>query len=151
MNMERRMRSATLEDVPFISECTRRAYSGYVPVLGRPARPVTADYAEMLMHSCISILEVERIPAGLIVLQTEKNTMLIYSVAVAPEYQHQGHGGFLMRFAEEEAGRLGIPEIRLYTNTLMTANIEIYHKLGYREVDREPYKGSVLVHMQKNF
>lgn len=117
--------------------------------LGRPARPVTADYAEMLMHSSIWILEAGEIPAGLIVLQEEENALLIYSVAVDPDYQHRGHGGFLMRFAEEEATRQGIPRIRLYTNTLMKENAEIYRKPGYREVGREPHKGSVLVHMDK--
>ncbi len=60
-----------------------------------------------------------------------------------------GHGTFLMRVAEKEAAKLGISRIRLYTNVLIKENIEIYRKLGYRKVGREPYEDSILVHMAK--
>ena len=33
----------------------------------------------------------------------------------------------------------------------MEENVKIHHKLGYLEDRREPYKGSVLVHMNKDF
>ena len=149
MESERSIRLANPEDLTFIEECTRRAYSKYVAVLGRPARPVMVDYTELLMHSNIWILDLAGTPVGLVVLQKDKSAFLIYSVAVDPDYQHQGHGGFLMRFAEEEAVKARVSHIHLYTNPLMESNVELYRKQGYREVGREPYKGSILVHIDK--
>jgi GNAT superfamily N-acetyltransferase len=75
--------------------------------------------------------------------------LLIENVAVDPLLQKSGYGNGLMHFAELEAKRQGLNELRLYTNERFTENIHFYKGIGYRETYREPYKGTDIVHMAK--
>lgn len=146
---ERYIRRAREADVAFLESCTRAAYSKYVVRLGRPPQPMTANYEEMLRNAQVWILECAGELAGLLVLQPEKDQLLIYSVAVDPKFQGEGHGKFLMRFAESEASQQKYVQIELYTNELMHENIGFYTHLGYQETHRQKYKGSNLVYMRK--
>ena len=66
-----------------------------------------------------------------------------------PAFQGRGHGRRLLAHAETVAASLGLPAMRLYTNTLFAENVQLYRRLGYR-VDREgPFKGSFTVYMSK--
>ena len=58
--------------------------------------------------------------AGVIVLIPGGDHLLIENVAVAPNAQGHGLGRELMAFAERRAAELGMAELRLYTNQLMT-------------------------------
>jgi GNAT superfamily N-acetyltransferase len=57
-------------------------------------------------------------------------------VAVDPRRQGEGLGRALLDFAELEAARRGLGELRLYTNAAMTENIRLYGRLGWQEYDR---------------
>ncbi|HLC06206.1 MAG TPA: GNAT family N-acetyltransferase [Anaerolineales bacterium] len=142
----RRARQADAEDVAALTDS---AYQKYVPLLGRKPQPMTADYRRMIKENGVWLLSSEDHPAGVLVLITEPECLLIYSVAIRPELQKQGMGRYLLAWAEEEARRVGCQRIRLYTNSLMEANIALYTQLGYLETHREPYAGSTLVHMSK--
>jgi ribosomal protein S18 acetylase RimI-like enzyme len=54
-----------------------------------------------------------------------------------------------MAHAEAEARVLGLPELRLYTNELMTANVAWYPRLGYRETERRAERGFARVFFEK--
>ena len=58
---------------------------------------------------------------------------MIYSVAVRPGRHGAGLGRTLLAAAERMAASWGVPELRLYTNALMTRNLALYARLGYRE------------------
>lgn len=143
------LRKATPEDAPAIASLTDAAYSKYIPRLGRKPQPMTADYARMAAEHPIWLLHHGQELAGLLVLEHEPAALLIYSVAVSPQYQKQGLGRRLMALAEEQARLAGYRSIRLYTNEHMLENVALYLKLGYHEDRREPYLGSNLVHMSK--
>jgi ribosomal protein S18 acetylase RimI-like enzyme len=66
---------------------------------------------------------------------------VVNNVAVAPACQGQGRGRALLAFAEDEARRRGLPEIRLHTNAAMAGNIVMYPRLGYTETGRETRGG----------
>lgn len=143
------LRKASPEDADAIAALTNAAYSKYIPSLGRKPQPMTADYHQMLAeHPAWVLCHAEKIVAVLI-LEHEPDTLFIYSVAVSPEHQKQGLGRRLMAFTEEQARKHGYTHIRLYTNEHMTENIALYLRIGYKEVRREPYLGSNLVHMEK--
>jgi ribosomal protein S18 acetylase RimI-like enzyme len=55
----------------------------------------------------------------------------------------------LLAFAEEEARRCGLPEIRLYTNEAMTENIAYYPRRGYTETHRARDEGFSRVFFRK--
>lgn len=143
------LRQATLADVDAISALTDAAYSKYIPLIGRKPLPMTADYSMMVIENTIWLLYVDDYLAGVLVLEYEPETMLIYSVAIQPEYQKQGLGLRLLAWAEGQALEAGYQTIRLYTNELFTYNINLYLSLGYQETSREPMLNSTLVHMSK--
>jgi GNAT superfamily N-acetyltransferase len=67
--------------------------------------------------------------------------MVVDNVAVAPRLQGRGYGRALLAFAEDEARRRGLAEIRLHTNAAMADNLLMYPKLGYTETERVTQNG----------
>lgn len=144
------IRRASISDVAFLENCTSKAYSKYLSVLGREPQPMTANYREMLDIAHIWVLDAANEQVALLVLEPREDHLLIYSIAVDPRFQRQGYGQLLMQFAEQEALRQNYRHIQLYTNELMKENIRWYQHLGYIETHCENYKGSVLVYMEKD-
>ena len=64
--------------------------------------------------------------------------LFLHNIAVSPETQHRGFGQSLMRFVEEEAQRRGYGEVRLTTTVIMQRNVDLYLRLGYTIMGREP-------------
>ena len=143
------IRKAFPGDADIVSSITDAAYAKYVPLMGRKPQPMTIDYQRMLAEHHGWILWIDERPAGVLVLMHEPDAMLIYSVAIAPEYQKRGLGRRLLAWAEAEAQQGGYAHIRLYTNALMQANIALYTRLGYVETRREPFHELTIVHMRK--
>lgn len=143
------IRAAWPQDVAAIAAITDAAYARYIPLIGRKPQPMTADYARMVLDHSIWLLSLDSQPVGVLVLIDEPDTLLIYSVAIQPEFQKQGLGRRLLDWAEAQATQAGYPSIRLYTNALFEANLQLYQRLGYQEICRESYLNGFLVHMHK--
>jgi ribosomal protein S18 acetylase RimI-like enzyme len=143
------IRRATPADASAVVALTAEAYARYVPLIGRPPEPMTADYERKLAdHDGWLLYQGEQL-AGLIILARQPDALLIYSVAVDPAAQKRGHGRQLLAWAEQEARQAGYNQIRLYTNALMVENIALYTRLGYVEAGREPFFQSTRVNMAK--
>jgi len=108
-----------------------------------------ADYASAVAAHLVDLLHVGGVLAGLIETIPGADHLLIENIAVAPAFQGQGHGRFLMRHAEALAAGMRLDELRLYTNQLFRRNVELYLRLGYRIEREEPFQGGVVVHMTK--
>jgi len=63
---------------------------------------------------------------------------------VLPEWRNRGVGTMLMHRATEEARRLNVPQLYLWTHTAE----RLYHKLGWQIVERTNYFGKEAVVMQ---
>ena len=59
------------------------------------------------------------------------------NIAVDPDFQGQGVGGGLMKFAETVAKEKAYPELRLATHILLTENISLYEHLGWSVIERD--------------
>ena len=127
------IRKAVEEDAATLKGITDAAYARYVPQLGRKPQPMTADHRKLIVENDAWLILCDDQPAGLLELVREPDCMLIYSVAIRPEYQSQGLGRRLLDWAEQETWRLGLRRIRLYTNAVMESNIALYLRLGYQE------------------
>lgn len=88
-------------------------------------------------------------PHGVIVLVETAEGLFLDNVAVHPDAQGQGIGRALLDFAEAEARRRGIARLHLYTHAMMTANIAIYARLGWRETHRARQDDFDRVFMEK--
>ena len=135
--------------MPAIEALVRDAYAMYVPRIGREPAPVTADHAEQVAAGRTSVVEADGEVAGVIVLIPGGDHLLIENVAVAPNAQGRGLGRELMAFAERRAAELGMAELRLYTNQLMTENLALYPALGYTETGRQVEDGFARVYFSK--
>lgn len=143
------IRRATSADAPTIKALTDAAYAKYVPMMGRLPQPMTHGYEHMVSEHDIWLLCLGDHPIAALVLMNKPDHLLIYNIAIHPDYQNAGWGRRLLAWAEAEAIRQGYTLLRLYTNALMPGNVDYYRRYGYLETSRENYLGSTLVHMEK--
>lgn len=122
------------------------AYEPWIEVIGMRPVPLEADYGALIAAGRVHVTDDLQ---GLIVLVPEDGVLLVDNVAVRPESHGKGIGRGLMAYAEEEARRLGLPALRLYTNVKMASNIALYTSLGYVETGREGVHGRSAVMMRK--
>ncbi|HET6307203.1 MAG TPA: GNAT family N-acetyltransferase [Rhodopila sp.] len=145
------LRRAAPADAATVRDLTRAAYAKWVPVLGREAKPMTADYDVAVRDHVVDMLYLGGELAALIEMRPETDHLLIVNIAVSPAHQGHGYGRALLAHAEEFTRSLGLGEIRLYTSARLTENVRLYQRVGYnldREEEVSPYLG-VMVHMSK--
>ncbi|WP_431930583.1 GNAT family N-acetyltransferase [Nonomuraea jabiensis] len=140
------MRLADHPDRAAVERLVHDAYSPWIEVVGMRPLPMEADYGALIAAGRVHVTDALD---GLVVLVPEDGVLLVENVAVRPDRQGKGLGRALMAYAEEEARRLGLPALRLYTNTRMTANIALYESLGYVETGRMGVEGRSAVMMRK--
>ncbi len=146
---EAMMRAAIPDDVPAIEALVRNAYGKYIERIGKPPAPMTDDYGHLVDEGDVWVLELDGELAGLIILKSEVDHLLVSNVAVSPAHQGRGLGSKLLAHAETQARQHGIRELRLYTNELMHENLLVYGKLGWTEYDRAEQDGFRRVFMKK--
>lgn len=149
MARETSFRQATDADAAAVRALTRAAYLQWVKRLGREPKPMTADYELAVRRHRIELLHSGDTLVGLIELVPERDCVLIENVAVLPAHQRCGYGRLLLARAEAVAAELGLAELRLYTNTLLTENIRLYERLGYTRERDERHARYTAVHMRK--
>ncbi|WP_203931288.1 GNAT family N-acetyltransferase [Virgisporangium ochraceum] len=125
------------DDRAAVVELVEQAYQPWVAVIGARPAPMDADYAGLIAAGQVHVTGADVLD-GLIVLVPEPDVLLVENVAVRPPLHGRGLGRRLLAFAEDEARRLGLAAVRLYTNGKMSRNIELYEKLGYEITDRQP-------------
>ena len=140
-------RQATEADLPAIREVVWAAYARYRDRMDRPPWPVLNDYRAATAAGQVWVIGEPII--GVIVLIPEGDSLLVENVAVSPAAQGTGKGRQLMNFAELHAIRCGLSRLTLYTNEIMTENLAIYARLGYREVARRTQDGYRRVYLDK--
>jgi galactokinase len=132
------IRPAREDEADAAKALVQRAYAHYVERIGRRPPPMDDDYAALVAAGDVWLVADDSL-AGLVVLRTVEEHLLVENVAVDPDRQGEGLGRALLAFAEHEAELRGIAELRLYTNVAMTENVALYRRLGWQEFDRTPY------------
>ncbi len=143
------LRQAAASDAAAVRALTRAAYAKWVPLIGREPKPMGADYEAAVVRHRVDLAYLGGELAALIETIPGADHLLVENVAVAPAFQGRGLGRFLMAHAERLAAGQGHAEIRLYTNKMFAANVELYLRLGYC-IDREERSAlGVTVYMSK--
>jgi GNAT superfamily N-acetyltransferase len=140
-------RLATRADSAAIRQVITDAYSRYLDRMDKPPAPMVTDYGHAISRGQVWVLGEPII--GVIVLIPALGRLLVENVAVSPAAQGAGNGRRLMEFAEQQAISAGLNRLTLYTNEVMTENIAVYARLGYRETERRPHDGYRRVFMEK--
>jgi GNAT superfamily N-acetyltransferase len=143
------IRLAAEADAPVLARIAVAAYQHYVPRIGRPPAPMTADYPAAVRRGQAWVAAVDGEVAGFIILIPQLGYLLLENVAVLPAAQGRGIGARLLALAEDRARALHVPEIRLYTNAAMTENLAYYPRHGYTQTHRAQQGGFCRVFFRK--
>lgn len=143
------LRQAVASDAAAVRALVRAAYARWVPLIGREPKPMGADYDAAVRDHRVDLAYLGDELAALIETIPQPDHLLVENVAVAPAFQGQGLGRFLMAHADRLAAAQGHVEMRLYTNQRFAENIRLYLELGYG-IDREEESAlGVTVYMSK--
>lgn len=143
------IRPAARPDFDRVRDCARQAYALYVPRMGKEPAPMVADFEAQIGAGKLHVVELEGEVAGFVVFYPRGDHLHVENVAVLPSAQGKGIGKALLGFAEDEARRLGLPAVELYTNVKMVENQAFYPALGYVETDRREEDGFSRVFYRK--
>jgi GNAT superfamily N-acetyltransferase len=135
------VRQARADEIDVVREIVEQAYLPYVERIGRRPAPMDDDYVVRIRDGLVDVVDHHDEILGLVVLVEEEHALLVENLAVRPASQGQGIGRALLAHAERTAVRIGLVELRLYTNSAMTENLELYSRLGWHEVDRRTEDG----------
>jgi GNAT superfamily N-acetyltransferase len=137
------MRPARPDEAEAIGALVESAFTRHIPAVGRRPAPMDDNHAARIAQGQQYVADGDE-PGALaasIVLVDEDDYLVVNNVAVAPAFQGQGRGRALLAFAEDEARRRGLTEVRLHTHAAMADNIIMYPRLGYVESGRETQGG----------
>ncbi|MEH7829003.1 GNAT family N-acetyltransferase [Gemmobacter denitrificans] len=143
------IRPATPEDAGAIRRCAEAAFAPYVPLIGRRPAPMDTDFPAAIAAGQVWLAERGGELAGYLICRAESEAMLLDTVAVLPRWGGQGIGRALIRQCEALACAAGLPAVRLYTNALMTQNLQLYPHLGYAITGRRQDQGFDRVFFEK--
>jgi GNAT superfamily N-acetyltransferase len=143
------VRRAAAPDAAALAAIADAAYRDYAPRMDRLPAPMTSDYAAAIGTGQVWVAAAGDQVIGLLVLVVRPDHLLIENIAVLPSWHRRGIGARLLALAEDQAGKLGRGEIRLYTNEAMTENLAYYPRHGYAETHRAVQDGFRRVFFRK--
>lgn len=130
------IRVATSEDEPAIEACVQKAYAPYLDRMPTPPAPMLDDYGALIADAVAYVAEIDDRLLGLIVMWAEQDHLYVDNIAVDPVSQGMGVGSSLLGLATDTARAAGLDEVRLYTNEVMTENLDFYPRRGFVETHR---------------
>ena len=129
------IRQATAADEALVIAITAEAYAVYEREFGFRPQPLEEPWGPHIAAGQVWLLGED----GVLVMERHADHAMIYSVALRPSAQGGGLARALLDHAERLSASWGVPELRLYTNALMTKNIAIYGRRGFRETGRRQH------------
>ena len=145
------IRPALPGDCAAVRACAEAAYAPYVERIGRKPAPMVADFAAQIAAGQVRVLVEDGEISGFAVFYPRGDHLHLENVAVHPSRRGRGHGQRLIAFVEQEAQRLELAAVELYTNEKMTENLLLYPRLGYQETGRWEDDGFRRVFFRKSF
>jgi ribosomal protein S18 acetylase RimI-like enzyme len=147
--VEYTIRQAEPEDQEALVDCVQAAYTKYIERIGKRPAPLLADYKALIAQRVVYVLAAQEGVRGVLVMMPQDGGMFVENVAIDPLFQGPGLGRALMAFAEQQARKAQLGEIRLYTNEVMTENLLFYQQLGFEEEGRQVQNGYHRVFLRK--
>ena len=144
------IRKAELNDVPFITACSKEAFEDYIAIIGKEPEPMILDYNEIIQkdHAFVAC-EGENLAGYVTLKDGVEKYMWLDILAVSKAFKGRGIGGKLIAFAEKYMREQGMQESRLYTHVKYEHIQAIYKHYGYEIYDRVQEKGYDRYYMKK--
>jgi GNAT superfamily N-acetyltransferase len=136
------VRPARPEEAAAVGALVEAAFARHIAAVGRRPAPMDSDHAGHIARGeqYVSDAGDGTLVASVVLIEAGDH-VVVHNVAVAPGRQGEGRGRALLAFAEEEARRRGLPEVRLHTNAAMADNLIMYPRLGFTETGRSSENG----------
>ena len=132
------IRKAVAGDSVGLQACMEAAYAPYISRMGgKHLPPMDVDYSLEIKNFPSWVAELDGTIAGGLIMLFEEEYASIANIAVHPEFQGQGLGAALMKFATSKAKEKNYSEFRLSTHVQLTENISLYLHLGWSEIARD--------------
>ncbi len=117
----------------------RAAFAPYIRKLGRAIAPTAfAGLADALSRGDVFLALDGDAILGVAEIKRDGDDVTIEHLAVAPERQNAGIGGFLLRAVERRARAGGGTTLSLYTAAMMDDLLRLYARHGFVEIHRGP-------------
>ena len=145
-----RIRLARSHDASSLQQLARDSYLQTVDAEGSEPEPTKTDYLAAIERGDAWVAELREEIVGLLILEPHPGYLLLDNIAVAKRLRGSGIMSLLMNWSESRALELGLPEIRLYTDTVMTQNRYYYVRRGYAETHRAFESGHHRIYFSKS-
>lgn len=142
-------RQANFKDMHHVWRIVYHAYREYIPLLGRTPPTFQEDFDSHVALGNLWLFIRGEDVVGMVVLTPMLDHVLIQALCVDPSLQGHGLGRQLLAFAELRTRSIGFREMRLYTNSLMSRNLRIYRRWGFKKTHVEDYDWGQRIHMRK--
>ena len=139
--MEIAIRPAAAADRAVVAACIDAAFGPYVARIGKPPAPMLVDHGDLIRRGQVVVAELAGEIGGVLVCEPRPDHLFVEVLAVDPRHHRAGVGRRMMAFAEAEAERSGLAEVRLYTHEKMLEARAFYRALGYVETERRMEAG----------
>ena len=147
MKKEWKIRQAVVKDSVELQECMELAYASYKDRMeGKRLPPMDVNYSDEIRDYPSWVAVSDGKVVGGLFMMFEKESASIANIAIHPDFQGQGLGAGLMKFAETKAKDKGYSGLRLATHILLIENVSLYLYLGWTEIDRDEAR----VYMKKD-
>lgn len=144
------IRPAVPTDASDLTQIALAAYAPYVALIGREPAPMRPDFPALIAAGAVWIApgparDTSSGPAagavGYVIAWPDGDHWHLENIAVAPHAHGRGIGRALIAWVEAMARTAGARGVTLYTNAMMTDNLALYPRLGYRQTDRRIDEG----------
>ncbi|WP_170357633.1 GNAT family N-acetyltransferase [Ruegeria arenilitoris] len=133
------LRRAVATDAKPIRRCIEAAYAAARQSI--PDLPdVTEGVEEDIRDRNVVVAVDETSLHGVVVFGFERETAMIFNLAVSPDAQGRGIARRLLNFVATEARENGVRNMRLTTHRLMADTRAMYRHLGWQETGHEGNK-----------
>ena len=130
------VRLAKASDLASIAACEDLAFNS--PPHRTTKKDVSPDgeLASQIRAGSIHVIADAGKVLGYISLMTVSDHVFVSTIAVLPKHHRNGFGRQLLKFAENEAFRLGLHHVSLFTDGNLKGNLIFYRRNGYEETGR---------------
>jgi GNAT superfamily N-acetyltransferase len=143
------MRRALPGDAEKLKIMAQAAYGKYVSRMEKAPAPMSYDYAEWIKEGNTYVLECSGEVAAMITLLPKSDHLMMRNLAVLPAFQGRNFGRALIDFAETEARRQNLGELRVYTNEKFPETMPFYHSCGFSETHRAKVDGYSFIYLSR--
>ena len=129
--MSETIRQAKLYDVPALSRIEQESFDS-----PWSADEIAKDVTSKDSNIYVAVIESDGEKAGYAEMRMVAGEAQIYNIVIDKSFRGRGLGEMLLRHLIDKAGELGCSLITLEVRGGNEAAMELYHKLGFKEVGR---------------